>query len=359
MKAISLFYKEGASDKIYDVQLQEQGSGFVVNFQYGRRGNAFQSGTKTPKPVSEEEAEKIYNKLVKEKMGKGYQESENAKGGFSGPVPDKKETFGIFPQLLNSIEESEVQAFINDDNYLAQQKFDGQRRMIKSDGKLGDGLFGLNKKGQEVQLPDGIRDSIINVRCIVDGEIIGEKQYLFDTLSIRGVDLTNMSCIERLKQLESLKFGKNIEVVKTAYSRAEKQKMYDDLKKNNAEGIVFKRKYSVYVPGRPASGGNHLKFKFTKEASFIVKDITKGKRSIGLELLNENGERVHMGKCTVPPNKEIPAIGSVVEVRYLYAYRGGAVFQPNYKEQRNDVDVEECLMTQIVYKSGQEDEEEA
>jgi bifunctional non-homologous end joining protein LigD len=89
-----------------------------------------------------------------------------------------------------------------------------------------------------------------------------------------------------------------------------------------------------------------------------VKDFTKGKRSVGLELIDENGDRVHMGKCTIPPNKEIPGIGDVVEVRYLYAYKGGCIFQPVYKEKRNDVDVEECLMTQIKYKAGQEVEAE-
>ena len=64
--------------------------------------------------------------------------------------------------------------------------------------------------------------------------------------------------------------------------------MYNDLKTANAEGVVFKLKSSKHVAGRPSSGGPHLKNKFQKEASFIVKDITKGKRSVGLELINEN-----------------------------------------------------------------------
>jgi bifunctional non-homologous end joining protein LigD len=158
--------------------------------------------------------------------------------------------------------------------------------------------------------------------------------------------------------LNTLAFGSAIEVVKTAYTRAEKLKMYNDLKEAKAEGVVFKLKTSKYVAGRPNSGGEQLKSKFYKEASFIVKDFTKGKRSVGLELINENGERVHMGKCTIPPNKDVPPIGAVVEVRYLYAYKGGAIFQSTYKHQRNDVDVKECLMTQIIYKVGQEVEVE-
>lgn len=74
MKNISLYFKEGSSDKEYHVQMVKSGKGVVVNFQYGRVGNALQTGTKTPEPVSEEEAEKIYNKLVAEKKRKGYDE---------------------------------------------------------------------------------------------------------------------------------------------------------------------------------------------------------------------------------------------------------------------------------------------
>jgi bifunctional non-homologous end joining protein LigD len=75
IKEISLFFKEGTSDKEYHVQMVKSDKGVVVNFQYGRVGNTLTAGTKTPTPVSEEEAEKIYGKLLKEKMGKGYKES--------------------------------------------------------------------------------------------------------------------------------------------------------------------------------------------------------------------------------------------------------------------------------------------
>jgi bifunctional non-homologous end joining protein LigD len=73
MKNISLYFKEGSSDKEYHIQLIPMEKGFVVNFQYGRVGNTLTPGTKTPIAVSEAEADKVYNKLVKEKMGKGYQ----------------------------------------------------------------------------------------------------------------------------------------------------------------------------------------------------------------------------------------------------------------------------------------------
>lgn len=49
---------------------------FSVLFQYGRVGNTLTSGTKTLIPVDEAEANKVYDKLIKDKKGKGYKEKE-------------------------------------------------------------------------------------------------------------------------------------------------------------------------------------------------------------------------------------------------------------------------------------------
>jgi bifunctional non-homologous end joining protein LigD len=37
---------------------------------------------------------------------------------------------------------------------------------------------------------------------------------------------------------------------------------------------------------------------------------------------------VEIGNVTIPANVRIPAAGSLVEVRYLYAYPGGSQYQP-------------------------------
>lgn len=78
-KSISLFFQEGSSDKQYDVSLEKKDSGFVVNFKYGRRGNVNNSGSKTQGPVSYDLALKTYDKLVNEKMAKGYQPDKSNK----------------------------------------------------------------------------------------------------------------------------------------------------------------------------------------------------------------------------------------------------------------------------------------
>ena len=340
---VSLYFQQGSSDKEYHIQMEEEDGGYVVNFQYGRRGRALKSGTKTASPVSLEQAQNIYDKLLNSKVAKGYSVGESTTQQFSGNIPTPKMVHKL-PQLLNMV--FTTAEFINDNSYLAQEKRDGERRMVVSNST---GITGLNKKGQEVPLPNNIVDSI-NDECIIDGEIIGDNLYAFDILSLNGEDLEGEPCIERISTLNTLKFGEGVIVVETAYNTDEKQEMFDKLEREHREGIVFKKKDAPYTHGRPNSGGTQLKYKFYKTATFIVANLTPGKRSVGLELM-DNGDRRFMGKVTIPPNKEIPNVGDLVEVRYLYAYKDGAVYQPTYIWKREDSDLTDATIDQIIYKS--------
>lgn len=68
-----LHFREGKSDKVYEVDLCDAGDdGFVVNFRYGRRNSTLKEGTKTPFPESRAKAERIFAELIAEKTRKGY-----------------------------------------------------------------------------------------------------------------------------------------------------------------------------------------------------------------------------------------------------------------------------------------------
>jgi len=73
-RSVVLYFREGTSDKIYQIQIVQatKTSDYFVKFQYGRRGGTYQQGTKTPYPVDLYEAEQIYQKLLHEKLAKGY-----------------------------------------------------------------------------------------------------------------------------------------------------------------------------------------------------------------------------------------------------------------------------------------------
>ncbi len=65
--SVSLYFKSGGSDKEYYASLEKKGKGWVVNFKYGRRGNASNTGTKTENPIGYDKAVKVYGKLVDSK----------------------------------------------------------------------------------------------------------------------------------------------------------------------------------------------------------------------------------------------------------------------------------------------------
>jgi hypothetical protein len=84
IKQTKLFFREGNSDKTYEIDLCEVGPGqYVVNFRYGKRGSALKEGSKTVSPVDLPSATAIYDALEKEKRSKGYSAEQDA-----GPVAE-------------------------------------------------------------------------------------------------------------------------------------------------------------------------------------------------------------------------------------------------------------------------------
>jgi bifunctional non-homologous end joining protein LigD len=121
----------------------------------------------------------------------------------------------------------------------------------------------------------------------------------------------------------------------------------------NAEGAVFKLASAPYAAGRPSSGGPALKFKFTTTGSFIVAKHNEC-RSVALKLFRA---KESCGNVTIPPNQPIPPVGAVVEVRYLYAFRGGSVYQPVYIGERDDIDASACVADQLKFKREESDDD--
>ena len=113
---------------------------------------------------------------------------------------------------------------------------------------------------------------------------------------------------------------------------------------------MFKRLDAPYTPGKPNSGGAQLKFKFVATLSAIVAKVN-AKRSVELSLF-KGRSLISCGNVTIPANHDIPKVGMVVDVRYLYAYRAShALHQPVYLGLRDDVEPGECLVSQLKFKA--------
>jgi len=347
MEQITLYFRQGSSDKVYQASIEQQDGGYVVNFAFGRRGTTLQTGAKTQSPVSYEEAKGIFDKLVNEKIAKGYTPGED---GTPYEHTDKKNRVaGITCQLLNPIDESEATRLINDAAFCLQEKLDGRRLLLE---RRSNSINGINRLGLFVGVPEPIAAAArkLPVDCVLDGEAVGETLHVFDLLKIDGSSIRGQSYQYRYRQLGDLvsKAPGCISLVSTATGKPEKALAFCTFKAMKAEGVVFKRLDAAYTPGRPASGGSQFKFKFCETATFIVSHIN-AKRSVALMLL-DGSKTVPVGNVTIPPNEQIPIIGATIECRYLYCFRGGSIFQPVYLGQRDDIPPEECVIGQLKYK---------
>ena len=354
-QSISLYYKEGSSDREYHVQLESAGNGFVVNFQYGRRGSTLQIGTKTTSPIPLDKAQKIYDKLISEKKGKGY--TEGMEGTPYSGTEKAGQVSGLLPQLLNPVDETGLEEMLESRAWARQEKKDGERLIVRTEvGKA----EGSNRKGLIVPLAETIRTGVLALfgtsRAVVDGESVGDCYWVFDLLEIDGSDIRHQGFEERYLRLQALCGSGNgnafLQLIPVATKPWVKHEVYERLLQEKAEGVVFKRIGAPYVPGRPASGGTQLKYKFTRTATCAVLAVND-KRSIQLAIAHQ-GVLQFVGNVTIQPNFDIPKSGSLVEVRYLYAYPNGSLYQPIYLGPRLDLDTAD-EHSSLKFKQGSED----
>jgi len=141
MKSISLFYRDPAqnSDKVYSAQIVDVdggGNAYRVEFQFGKRGAKLAGGTKTRQPVSLEEAEKIFARLVAEKTSKGYTEDSGGKP-FDG---DAARLADVLPHPRKTIVTLAEARGWSAGEYLIQRKLDGclARREVAGAVLLGE-----------------------------------------------------------------------------------------------------------------------------------------------------------------------------------------------------------------------------
>jgi len=103
---ITLYYREGSSDKVYHAVIEPQGEGFVVNIAYGRRGSTMNTGTKTQTPVDYDTGDQDLHETGQRKEGQGLHR--RPRGHTVSDTPKEDRVTGLLPQLLNPIDGQEV-----------------------------------------------------------------------------------------------------------------------------------------------------------------------------------------------------------------------------------------------------------
>ena len=368
------------SDKVYHIQLTQSEAGWAVTAQYGPR-----NGTLTPtvkiKAAPYEKAKLQFDKLVAEKLrGKGDGTHYSHVGGAPearspqpaartnsrGPVsPDV-----VFaPELLTRITEEEARRFASDPRYLFQTKQDGDRLTIRVDGI--EKIHGYNKLGQVVRLDAQLHAAVLRLcaetrigRLLIDGEWEPTGFYAWDLLeyaaedprseALRSDDLRPNPYSDRLTLLDLIVTADIplLHLTYTAYTTEEKLALLAD---RTQEGVAIKDRNAPFRAGR---NGQHKKFKFEQTASFLVgpkpaRKANDGHRSVALYLFDPESTPAlrYVSTVKVPECYELPALDSIVEVRYLYAYPGGGIAQPCYfGKVRNDVRPQDCTTAQLKFK---------
>lgn len=370
-----LFYREGSSDKVYNILLQQCETGWSVIASWGRCGSTLQTDAKAERETYEK-AKGLFDSVLKQKLARGYKFVEQAvepeahptpvaaRSLVNGPIVSREIHFA--PELLTRITEREIPAFIASPRYGFQMKRDGRRLTICVEGEQ---VFGYNKLGMIVQLDPSLHAAIKKLceaasvkRLLLDGEWEASGFWCWDCL-VCNSDLRDVEYSIRHETAETLlgdltAFGiaDILHLVPLVTGAEAKRELLASAKARRAEGLAVKMLSARYCGGR---NGNHFKMKFEATASVIVGPKLKkdNHRSVGMYVYDGARKR-YLGSVKVADCYEVPPDGAVIEVRYLYLFQGqeGRLYQPVYfGVQRDDVLPEECVIQQLKLKQDDDD----
>ena len=222
---------------------------------------------------------------------------------------EKNNFLKLIPMLLH-----EVSKPFNDNNYIFELKFDGLRCLIYIDnGEI------IIKSRRNIILnniyPELLEiKNITNEKCIFDGEIVlfendkpsfsrlqerarlknkNRINYMIENYPVTFVcfdilyknkDLTNMPLIDRKHILN--KFKNTNYFVKTKYYEGIGKDLFEFVKKENLEGIIAKKKNSLYTYNKRIKDWIKIK-NFKLEAFYICGYIDIEKNNIITLILGE------------------------------------------------------------------------
>ncbi len=355
--------KDGA-DKDYNLHLEQDADGtglWRLFYENGKHGAALKKKEKIEGAVPYDQAKKVFDQTLKEKMSaKGGYEPQGAGVQYQSLVPADRVS-GLAPQLLKSIPEALVYRRMDDPSYLWQEKKDGERRMIRKTTE-GAGaaavvtVIGTNRDGLIVPIPKELADAVAALPLpfvVLDGEDMGQGRYAaFDLVATDADPNGQRGCEDRWLALQQLlhaapsPYWVSVAIATTPEAARELDK---EVRARGGEGLVGKLKAAPYTPG---VGEDQFKFPYLDRATVYVESHDGGgKRSVSIAALGADGQSVSLKKVTIPANYDVPPVGAIVDVEYLYAYPSGGLAQPRYKGVRNDRRFEHCVISQLTFKS--------
>lgn len=241
-----------------------------------------------------------------------------------------------------SIDPAELEAYITDDTWLMQPKYDGHRVILKvSDGELDV----LNRNGEISQHADDIKKNVRPEHFPWDSFAL-DCEYLLTAGMLIAFDCVRpfpVAYNKRLQDIENPKLKiafENLIPITTAKNEPEKRRLLGLVVDHDGEGLMLHKALSSYRSGR---SNDLVKCKFTKALDAVVMETDIGDRqSFSYGQYDNNGNLVQIGTA-----KQLYPVspGDVVEVRYLHRSDSGRLVQPVLLRVRDDKAPEECTIT--------------
>lgn len=345
--------KTGGHNKFYELWMEQKGSSdyWFVNFKYGAIGTSGLSGSKTPNAMMKHLASGIYNKLLTEKLGKGYSTVKEGSKALPKSMQSfveekaKKKTMSDYLSvglmMPTKDEIGNLEAYTKNGDWMYQQKLNGQFCRIFWTGVHSHDSIAFNKTGGIVELSDEISSAVrkAGLAITLDGEMLDDKFFVVDALHVGGSDLEKIAADLRYDALEKYVDtyqGTYIKAVRCAFNEDAKRGLLKELQDNSQEGVVIKLKAAKYEAGKAsmASKAVSVKIKFWKEVSALLLKWND-KNSIQVAVREKVGgsyKNLNVGNVTVPEKykKQIKDAGEecIVRVRYLFATAANKLYQP-------------------------------
>ena len=265
------------------------------------------------------------------------------------------------PMKMHGGVHAELDRYVNDDDWLMEQKLDGTRAMVNvSISPDGTPHYSWVSGGGNVLSHSAATQWFAHFETELapaeeeywlDGEIMinSGEFWVYDIVGYGDRDLTTVSFADRRKVLEALfkSFGlggQRVNVLPQSKTAEEKRFLYQESDRLGGEGVVLKYVNGIYVDGGRTQ--QQLKLKFRKTVDCIVTDRNvKGGCNARLSVFQE-GKLRPIGGCSMIGKPDAQP-GDVVEVGYLYATEALVVYQASLHCLRPDKPAEECTIDQL------------
>lgn len=263
--------------------------------------------------------------------------------------------------LCRPVEPDKMDRYVCDDDWLAQQKLDGQRvlaSVVDGDVKA----YGRDGSRRANGIPAGVSRGLARLAhgtWWLDGELLGDVLWLFDLPAAMVSARPENPSVRLEHPFEERYFvlhqlmkdywrpGPHIRLLPVAEGIDEKVALVRDVYLSEAEGVIFRHRDGCYAPGVRAE--RTLKAKFTNTVDAVVTALrVEGKDNCAVAVFDGNGTEVDVGRCKLEGKPPV-AVGDVIEVKYLYAATPSKprLVQPRLLRVRDDKPATECTLDQL------------